>query len=265
MKKKFYICICFIFLLINNTQAGWSENFGNINLPSLGSMASDYGISDDIISGVTGSVGLGIKLDKIKDRIKKGECFSTAKVFHELGLSSSSDIPAYVHQAINLLSLAEYCNGDDALGFDVGSYKSPGEPAPSGTIGPMTAMKGNEDCQNTDGSLTMFCTPKYGKNNDLTDKEFIKQEMSNTNISTEENLIKLIMGWLNFALVIISLISILAIIWAGVQYITAMGDDSKTESAKKIVTWVIIGLLLIMGAYAIVYTVLTFNPLGTKY
>ena len=76
------------------------------------------------------------------------------------------------------------------------------------------------------------------------------------NISKERDLKMLIIGWTLFLLPIAALMAVLAIVWAGILYVTAIGDDGRIETAKKIILWVIIGILAILSAYAIVNTVM---------
>lgn len=76
------------------------------------------------------------------------------------------------------------------------------------------------------------------------------------NVSRERNLKELIIGWTNFLLSITAILAVVALVWAGFLYVTAFGDDSRMETAKKIVIWVVGGILLILGAYAIVNTVM---------
>ncbi len=47
-------------------------------------------------------------------------------------------------------------------------------------------------------------------------------------------------------------LAVLFIIIGGVQILTAYGDDGKVETAKKTITYAIIGLLIAMLSYAIV-------------
>lgn len=76
------------------------------------------------------------------------------------------------------------------------------------------------------------------------------------NVSKERDLKALIIGWTNFILSVAALLAVVALVWAGVLYITAAGDDSRMETAKKIVIWVVVGILLILASYAIVNTVM---------
>jgi len=50
--------------------------------------------------------------------------------------------------------------------------------------------------------------------------------------------------------------SIFMILWGAFQYTTSGGDEKKTESAKKTITYAIIGLVIAMLAIAIVQLVL---------
>ena len=75
-------------------------------------------------------------------------------------------------------------------------------------------------------------------------------------ISKERDLKRMIIGWTNFALSIAALLAVVVIIWAGILYITALGDDGRMDSAKKIIIWAIVGILVIFIAFALVNTVI---------
>ncbi len=62
---------------------------------------------------------------------------------------------------------------------------------------------------------------------------------------------------LNFALTFLGIIAIVAIIYAGYLYILSGGDESNTDNAKKIVMYVVVGILVVTVSYALVNTVLT--------
>ncbi|MFH1375499.1 MAG: MMCAP2_0565 family pilin-like conjugal transfer protein [Patescibacteria group bacterium] len=67
----------------------------------------------------------------------------------------------------------------------------------------------------------------------------------------------MITGWTNFLLPFVGAIAIAAIVYAGFLYLTAAGNQEQTEKAKKIIIWVVIGIIVIVSAYAIVNTVLS--------
>ena len=75
-------------------------------------------------------------------------------------------------------------------------------------------------------------------------------------ISKEKNIKNLIIGWMNVLLSLSALLATVAIVWAGTLYVTAAGDDSAHEKAKKIIIYVAIGIILTLGSYAIVNTIM---------
>lgn len=60
----------------------------------------------------------------------------------------------------------------------------------------------------------------------------------------------------NFALGFLGLLAILIVIYGGFLYLTSAGEPDKAEKGKKSVTYAIIGIILILGSFAIVNTVL---------
>lgn len=61
-----------------------------------------------------------------------------------------------------------------------------------------------------------------------------------------------LLNWaLNATLVFLAPLALLAIIWSGILYLTSMGDAAKAEQAKKNLTWAVIGLILVIGFWAI--------------
>ena len=75
-------------------------------------------------------------------------------------------------------------------------------------------------------------------------------------IQKSMNLPELIIGWTKFTFPLLSIMAVVALIYAGFLYIANFGDDAQTETAKKIIIWLIIGLLLIFGAFALVSTII---------
>lgn len=66
----------------------------------------------------------------------------------------------------------------------------------------------------------------------------------------------------NFALGFLGLIAVLMIIYAGVVYVTSAGQDEKTGNAKKTITYATIGLLIVLGSFAFVNTVIRSAVIG---
>lgn len=50
-------------------------------------------------------------------------------------------------------------------------------------------------------------------------------------------------------------IAIFAFIVGGIMYMTSSGDEQKANSAKKVITWTIIGMVLILASYAIIVVI----------
>ena len=69
---------------------------------------------------------------------------------------------------------------------------------------------------------------------------------------------------INFILFFLGLTGIAVIIFAGFKYITAGSDDSARESAKNIITYTAVGIVVIFISFALVNTLLTSaNPDAT--
>ena len=63
-------------------------------------------------------------------------------------------------------------------------------------------------------------------------------------------IIKVILGFLG-------LLAVIIILWGGFIWMTAMGDETKTETAKKLIIAGIVGIIIILAAYAIAAFVIT--------
>lgn len=73
-------------------------------------------------------------------------------------------------------------------------------------------------------------------------------------VSTTDNLVLLVMGWISFALPYAGLLAFVGIIYAGFLYVTGFAEEGNIDKAKKILMWSVTGLILIFMAYAIVST-----------
>ena len=62
---------------------------------------------------------------------------------------------------------------------------------------------------------------------------------------------------INYVLYFLGLVATIMIIYAGFLYITAAGDDGKTEEAKKVILYTALGIIVILLSFAIVHTVLS--------
>ena len=74
----------------------------------------------------------------------------------------------------------------------------------------------------------------------------------NISISTDETDAKVvIVNIINLALTFLGLIAVILILWGGFKWMTAGGNDESVEAAKKIIIAAVIGLAIILSAYAI--------------
>lgn len=78
---------------------------------------------------------------------------------------------------------------------------------------------------------------------------------------TATDLMNSIITWIGLAA---TLIAVLYLIWNGIQYITAGGDEEKQTVAKRGITGSVIGIIVILLAYVIVRVVTnTISPYNT--
>ncbi|MBI2463508.1 hypothetical protein HYV57_00965 [Candidatus Peregrinibacteria bacterium] len=61
---------------------------------------------------------------------------------------------------------------------------------------------------------------------------------------------------LNFFLSFLGFVAVMFVIYAGILYVTAGGEEDKVTSAKKILTYAGLGLILILLSFALVNTLL---------
>ncbi|MCX6807623.1 MAG: hypothetical protein NTZ80_02360 [Patescibacteria group bacterium] len=65
-----------------------------------------------------------------------------------------------------------------------------------------------------------------------------------------------IIYWTNWAVGFIAVVALIYIIYAAWQSLSAMGDADKTKTSGKIIWQVVVGAMIIFGAYAIINTVI---------
>ncbi|MCK5332354.1 hypothetical protein KAJ41_00625 [Candidatus Parcubacteria bacterium] len=71
---------------------------------------------------------------------------------------------------------------------------------------------------------------------------------------TPEDALDAIIKWiLGFGLVL----SVIFLIWGGIYYIGSSGDSQKTETAKKIIKYAILGIIVIGASFAIISVIST--------
>lgn len=76
-----------------------------------------------------------------------------------------------------------------------------------------------------------------------------------TALTSSTDLKQYVIKVVNFALGFLGLIAVLIVIYGGVLYVTAAGEDEKVGKAKKAIGYAAIGLLIVMGSFAFVNTI----------
>ncbi len=72
----------------------------------------------------------------------------------------------------------------------------------------------------------------------------------------ENNLENTISNVITLVLSFLGIIFISLLIYGGVNWMTAGGNESKIESSKKLIKQAIIGIIVVLGAYTITYFIL---------
>jgi len=72
-----------------------------------------------------------------------------------------------------------------------------------------------------------------------------------TGVESETGLSEIIGMIINVGLSLLGVIFVVLIIYAGFNWMTAGGDESKIETAKKTLSRAIIGLIIVAGSYSI--------------
>jgi len=91
---------------------------------------------------------------------------------------------------------------------------------------------------------------------------FGPNEIPNRGLPYKENIAAgLTENVLNWFFIIAAIICVVVIVWAGITYATAGGDEEKVESSKNRLIYAIIGVVLIIAAYAIVRVI--YNAINT--
>lgn len=73
----------------------------------------------------------------------------------------------------------------------------------------------------------------------------------NTNLGTNIELIGTIARIINILLGFLGVLAVILVLWGGFKWMTAAGDEGKIGEAKKLMGAGVVGLVIILAAYAI--------------
>lgn len=72
---------------------------------------------------------------------------------------------------------------------------------------------------------------------------------------TYQKVVRILFGLANFAFDIAMLLAVIAIIWYGIQLMTAGGNAEKYRDAKQAVIWAVVGAAVIFGVSTMISTI----------
>lgn len=88
----------------------------------------------------------------------------------------------------------------------------------------------------------------------LSGSECTKNESQPTDIAGEDGVLKTIT---NVLLFLIGAVSVIMIIYGGIQYVTSSGDSTRVQNAKNTILYSVVGLIVAILAFAVVNFVIT--------
>jgi hypothetical protein len=75
-------------------------------------------------------------------------------------------------------------------------------------------------------------------------------------IAAEGSLRGVVLRIINYFLGFLGLLAVIMVIYGGVTYVTAAGNDEAIGNAKKIIMYALIGIIIILLSFAVVNTIL---------
>lgn len=73
----------------------------------------------------------------------------------------------------------------------------------------------------------------------------------------------IILNIVNFFLGFLGLISVIMVIYGGITYVTAAGNQESIDKAKKVIMYAIIGIVIVLISFALINTVIGGATAGT--
>ena len=75
----------------------------------------------------------------------------------------------------------------------------------------------------------------------------------------------ILLNFMNWLLVVFGSIAIIALVVSGIQYLTAAGDEKGLETAKRNMTYSIIGVIVALSAFVIIKAIDAALRMGTNF
>ena len=96
---------------------------------------------------------------------------------------------------------------------------------------------------------------------DFTESVNLKPEVENTPMNFD--LGALVSAGIQAAIVIAGLLTFAFLVWGGIEWLTSGGDKEKYEAARGRITAAVIGLVIVVAAWAIMQVIASFLNLGS--
>jgi hypothetical protein len=105
--------------------------------------------------------------------------------------------------------------------------------------------------------LAGLCAPIHAQTGDKALDAFAQKSGYDASNQNESSLEAIISKAINFGLSLVAVIFLGMLIYAGIRWMTAMGNDEKSKKAKDTIEAAVIGLVIVTLAYAITSLVFT--------
>lgn len=105
-------------------------------------------------------------------------------------------------------------------------------------------------------SAAVFDCPEGECGSDAGLKKLL-DSLGGTGIIQGDSLIEVILRVVNVALTILGTIAFVAFVWAGALYIFAFLNEENAETAKKVMIWTAIGIIIILLSYSLTSFLIT--------
>lgn len=103
--------------------------------------------------------------------------------------------------------------------------------------------------QSTNLQGCVFCNEETG----------VSEPPKPTGVVETKRFSELLLQWTNFTLPYITIGAVIVLIYGGILFVSAAGNEDKLTKGKTIIIWTVIGLLLVLSSYAIVNTLVNFQ------
>lgn len=82
--------------------------------------------------------------------------------------------------------------------------------------------------------------------------EDVERVLEGTGVTSTDNIVDLVLQYVNFALPFMALAAFLGFVYAGVLYVAGFGSDDQAAKAKKVMIYTVAGVIVVILSYSIV-------------